>query len=110
MPSNIELAPTMLRPQPGQHSVPRRLARKAIDRPRDRLPESSPNSSGANSYGANGSAPRSSIGTPARQRRVRAQRRRGFPGTSVLVVAAVLLVIGGIILGTHDYWSTLINH
>ncbi|MBA3825095.1 MAG: protein kinase [Ktedonobacterales bacterium] len=109
MPPGIELAPTLLRPQPVPQSMPRRLARKAIDRPRNRLPEPSPNSSAPNGYGANGSLPGASMGTPPRQRSVRTKPPRSFPGTSMLVIAALLLVIGGIILGTHDYWSTFIN-
>ena len=115
MPSNVELAPTLLRPQPTPVSAPRGPARKAIARPRDRLPEPTPNSSSIGgfspngaSYPPNGSQPGPSFSTPPS---VRATRRaaRQFPGTSFFVVAAVLLVIGGIILGTHDYWSVLLN-
>jgi serine/threonine-protein kinase len=112
---HMELAPTILRnaPQP----VPstnghRRGPVKAIVRPRRGNHSANGSRSDGSSLTAPATSPASTLPPAAsapqpRARRAQASRRGGFPWRTIAVILAVVLVIGGIVLGTHDYWSYL---
>ena len=119
----MDLSPTIIRSVPPPQSIvsngSRRGIRGAIVRPKDRHSHSS------NKFASNGNSshpspsltpsatfPPLAAEPPLPQPRRSAPQKQAEGGTGwriLAVIVAVLLLAGGIYLGTHDFWSSLFS-
>ena len=116
----MELAPTIIRSGPSTPNSGRSGSRRgtlgAIARPKDRHAHRGHRSAdNGNASLPNPSATPSAnylplAGEPSRPRRTPAKHTEGGAGWRMLaVIIAILLVAGGVYLGTHDFWSSLFS-
>lgn len=112
----MELAPTIIRSVPTPQGVvsngSRRNQRGAIPRPKDRHGSAKAASNGARPSSSLPPAPSSTFPPvanepPLPRPHALVTPRKRSPWAAIGIIIAILLVVGGIYLGTHDFWPYL---